>query len=62
MPNKEYTLEEIGNYCGISRERVRQIEAKALNNLRSQIKQQFGWEMDLKDLVRDTADSYSWKY
>ena len=62
MPNKEYTLEEIGNYCGISRERVRQIEVKALNNLRSQIKQQFGWEMDLKDLVRDTADTYSWKY
>lgn len=29
-----YTLEEIGDYYGITRERVRQIEAKSLNNLR----------------------------
>ncbi len=31
---KFYTLEEIGDYYGITRERVRQIEAKALSNLR----------------------------
>ena len=61
LPNKSYTLEEIGSYCGISRERVRQIEARALNNLRSHIKAQFGWEMDLKDLVKDTPDTYAWR-
>jgi hypothetical protein len=64
LPDRSYTLEEIGNYCGISRERVRQIEAQALNNLRSYIKTKFGWEMDLKDLLREdnTSDAYSWKY
>jgi len=61
LPNKSYTLEEIGSYCGISRERVRQIEAQALNNLRSHIKAQFGWEVDLKDLNRETPDTYVWR-
>jgi DNA-directed RNA polymerase sigma subunit (sigma70/sigma32) len=61
LPNKAYTLEEIGSYCGISRERVRQIEVQALNNLRSHIKAQFGWEMDLKDLIKDTPDTYTWR-
>jgi len=64
LPNRAYTLEEIGNYCGISRERVRQVEARALNNLRSHIKSKFGWEMDLKDLLKDDniSDTYSWRY
>lgn len=35
---EEHTLEEIGAYLGITRERVRQIEKQALNDLRN------GWE------------------
>ncbi len=31
---KDYTLEEIGEYFGITRERIRQIEAKAMSKLR----------------------------
>ena len=31
---KDYTLEEIGGYFSITRERVRQIEAKALRKLK----------------------------
>lgn len=31
---EEYTLEEIGNQFGVTRERIRQLEAKALNQLR----------------------------
>ena len=30
----EYTLEEVGNEMGVSRERIRQIEAKAMRKLR----------------------------
>ncbi|UCD71829.1 MAG: sigma-70 family RNA polymerase sigma factor, partial [Syntrophobacterales bacterium] len=33
-----YTLEEVGRRFGISRERVRQVEEKALNKLRAQSK------------------------
>jgi hypothetical protein len=34
-PNgREYTLEEVGRYFDVTRERVRQIEAKALDKLR----------------------------
>lgn len=31
---KSYTLEEVGRKMGVTRERVRQIEAQALNRLR----------------------------
>lgn len=31
---KDYTLEEVGNHFSITRERVRQIEAKALRKLK----------------------------
>ncbi|MBK9232617.1 MAG: hypothetical protein IPO15_17660 [Anaerolineae bacterium] len=31
---RTYTLEEVGNKFGLTRERIRQIEAEALNRLR----------------------------
>lgn len=35
--SREYTLEEIGQRLGITRERVRQIEERALRRLRAEI-------------------------
>ena len=32
--NKTSTLEEVGEYIGVTRERIRQIEQKALNKLK----------------------------
>ena len=34
IEGKEYTLEEVGQLFGVTRERIRQIEAKALKKLR----------------------------
>ena len=36
--NRNYTLEEIGNRLGVTRERIRQIEAKTLRKLSQQNK------------------------
>ena len=33
--DREYTLEEIGKQYGVTRERIRQIEAKALRKLKN---------------------------
>lgn len=60
LDNRAYTLEEIGQYCGISRERVRQIEAQAMRNLRNHIHAKFGWEMSYKDLKPDHQEEYRW--
>lgn len=57
LDNRAYTLEEIGNYCGISRERVRQVQDEALNNMRALLKDHMGWELSLKDLLRPEKDT-----
>ena len=44
---KEYTLEEIGQKYGITRERIRQIEVKAINKLKFYDK-----NTGLKDFLR----------
>lgn len=47
--NKEYTLEEIGNMLGITRERVRQVEKRALDRLRDPIRRE-----SLRDLMEES--------
>lgn len=49
----EYTLEEIGARFGVTRERIRQIEAKALRKMA----RGFGVEVqDIKTALRDLAN------
>jgi RNA polymerase primary sigma factor len=45
--NEEYTLEEIGQQFGVSRERIRQLEARALRQMRA-----ICVEQGLSDLVQ----------
>lgn len=51
MDNRPYTLEEIGQFTGVSRERIRQIQEEALTNVRSIIHDKFGWEVSLEDML-----------
>ena len=36
-PNETFTLEEIGDFTGLTRERIRQIEMEALKKIRKKI-------------------------
>jgi RNA polymerase primary sigma factor len=47
MDGKEYTLEEVGQYFSVTRERIRQIESKALRKLRHPTRSRF-----LRDFLR----------
>jgi hypothetical protein len=35
IPHAEYTLQDIANMCGLSRERIRQIEANAIKKIKA---------------------------
>ena len=45
---REFTLEEVGKYFNVTRERVRQIEGKALRKLRHPLRSK-----NLKELLQD---------
>jgi len=48
---KEYTLEEISRACGVTKERVRQIEFKALNQIRDNVDGvEYGSPLDVDSL------------
>ena len=36
---------------GVSRERIRQIQESALNNMRAEMRERFGWEISAEDLL-----------
>lgn len=59
LDERAYTLEEIGNYCNISRERVRQIQEEALTSMRALMKQHFGWELSLEDMLKADTNPFS---
>jgi RNA polymerase sigma factor (sigma-70 family) len=44
----QYTLQEIAGILGVTRERVRQLEAQALQKLRRRLARSFGVEMSLQ--------------
>ncbi len=47
------TLQEIGNTLGVTRERVRQIEAQSIERLTEPIKQEFSWLLDAAEKFLD---------
>jgi hypothetical protein len=50
--NTDHTLEEVGQQFSVTRERIRQIEAKALSEVRSQ-KSVLLWPSDFRLLYSD---------
>ena len=47
VDGKEHTLEEVGHYFNLTRERIRQVESKALRKLRHPTRSRF-----LRDFLR----------
>ncbi|MEP4190276.1 MAG: sigma factor-like helix-turn-helix DNA-binding protein, partial [Sneathiella sp.] len=48
--DKRETLEDVGGIYKISRERVRQIEVKALEKMTGFLKRSFGWHASFNDI------------
>jgi Sigma-70, region 4 len=48
QPGERFTLEQIADFCGLSRERVRQIELSALRKLRKKLRK---LKLSTSDLV-----------
>ena len=52
MRLREKTLEDISEHFHVSRERIRQIESKALRKLSGKVKRKLGINIDLKSIMR----------
>ena len=52
-PGRRYKLDEIGDLVGISKERIRQVEAAALRKLRRKLEQM---GVDYEDLTFDNGE------
>lgn len=56
--NKKYTLEEIGQKFGVTRERIRQIKNKAIKKFNSQFREQFKKDYDSLSQILKNKQSY----